>query len=48
MNVLNITLLQAAPQQGSSFSGILMIVLIFVIFLPNKLKILFLTARYNY
>mgnify|MGYP003303856425 FL=1 len=32
MNVLNITLLQAAPQQGSSFSGILMIVLIFVIF----------------
>ncbi len=32
MNVLNITLLQAAQQQGSSFSGILMIVLIFVIF----------------
>ena len=32
MNLLNITLLQAAPQQGSSFSGILMIVLIFVIF----------------
>lgn len=31
MNILNITLLQAA-QQGSSFSGILMIVLIFVIF----------------
>ena len=32
MNLLNITLLQAAQQQGSSFSGILMIVLIFVIF----------------
>ena len=31
MNVLNITLLQAAPQQGSSFSGILMIVLMFVV-----------------
>lgn len=32
MNLLHITLLQAAQQQGSSFSGILMIVLIFVIF----------------
>ena len=32
MNLLNITLLLAAQQQGSSFSGILMIVLIFVIF----------------
>ena len=32
MNTLNITLLQAAQQQGSSWSGILMIVLIFVIF----------------
>lgn len=32
MNFLNITLLQAAPQQGSSFSGIFMIILIFVIF----------------
>lgn len=33
MNLLNITLLQAAqPQQGSSLSGIFMIVLIFVIF----------------
>lgn len=31
MNFLNITLLQAA-QQGSSFSGIFMIILIFVIF----------------
>ena len=32
MNILNITLLQAAQQQGSSLSGIFMIVLIFVIF----------------
>ena len=32
MNLLNITLLQAAQQQGSSFSGIFMIILIFVIF----------------
>ena len=32
MNLLNITLLQAAQQQGSSLSGIFMIVLIFVIF----------------
>ena len=32
MNFLNITLLQATQQQGSSLSGILMIVLIFVIF----------------
>jgi preprotein translocase subunit YajC len=32
MNFLNITLLQAAQPQGSSFSGIFMIILIFVIF----------------
>lgn len=32
MNTLNIFLLQATQQQGSSWSGILMIVLIFVIF----------------
>ena len=32
MNILNMFLLQAAPQQGSSWSGIFMIVLIFVIF----------------
>ena len=32
MNVLNITLLQATQQQSSPYSGILMIVLIFVIF----------------
>lgn len=32
MNFLNIFLLQAPQQQGSSWSGLLMIVLIFVIF----------------
>lgn len=32
MNTLNMFLLQATQQQGSSWSGILMIVLIFVIF----------------
>lgn len=32
MNILNMFLLQAPAQQGSSWSGILMIVLIFVIF----------------
>ena len=32
MNALNITLLQAAQQQGSSLSGIFMIILIFVVF----------------
>ena len=33
MNFLNMFLLQAPAQQGSSWSGLLMIVLIFVIFL---------------
>ncbi len=32
MNILNMFLLQAPAQQGSSWSGLLMIVLIFVIF----------------
>lgn len=32
MNTLNMFLLQATQQQGSSWSGILMIILIFVIF----------------
>ena len=32
MNILNMFLLQAAQQQGSTWSGLLMIVLIFVIF----------------
>lgn len=32
MNILNMFLLQASAQQGSSLSGIFMIVLIFVIF----------------